>query len=296
VGKVLVAAVMFAAAVAVAACGASAAPQGAAQASPQLKPCAQPGSPPARYDHVVWIVMENKSYSQVLDSSSARFLRRLGAACGVAANFHAETHPSLPNYIAMTSGSTHGVRDDASPSAHKIRGPSIFSQLGSGWRSLEESMPAACRRTNSSLYAVRHNPATYYTSLSRSCPRQDVRLGARPDLSARFTFITPNVCHDTHSCPISSGDRFLAGLVPNIVRSAEYKAGRTAVFITYDENDGGGTNQIPTIVIAPQVPTGTRSGTRFTHYSLLGTTEEMLGLKKLGAAARAPSMRSAFGL
>ena len=240
--------------------------------------------------------MENKSYADVLNSSSAPFERSLAHACGLATNFHAETHPSLPNYLAMTSGSSHGVQDDAPPSSHPIRAPSIFSQLGSNWRALQESMPKPCDRSASLLYAPRHNPAVYYTNLAKTCGSQDVRLGRTPDLSARFTFITPNLCHDTHDCGVATGDRYLSRLIPKIVRSHEYKAGRTAVFITWDEDDGSASNHIPTIVIAPRTPAGTRSAGRFTHYSLLRTTEEMLGLPKVGSAVKAPSMRAAFGL
>lgn len=281
-------------------CGANAAPKPrvapAADSKLAIQPCGKTsGTAPTHYDHVVWIVMENKSYSDVLARTS--FLRSLGAACGVATNFHAESHPSLPNYIAMTSGTTHGVRDDANPSAHPLKGPSIFSQLGSDWRALQESMPRNCARTASGLYAPKHNPAAYYTGIARACAKQDVKLTAQPDLSARFTFITPNLCHDSHSCSVGTGDRYLAGLVPKIVNSPEYQAGKTALFITYDEDDGGGTNHIPTLVISPHTPAGTRSAGRFTHYSLLRTTEELLGLKQhLGAARTAPSMRKAFGL
>jgi phospholipase C len=282
-------------AAAMASCGATAAPSVTGNVA-ALQPCGLGGSAPRHYDHVVWIVMENKSYSQVMGSSSATFTHSLAIACGSATNFHAEAHPSLPNYIAMTSGSRHGVSDDAGPSSHKISGPSIFSQLGSRWRALQESMPRSCYRGDSLSYAVRHNPATYYTNLARSCPRQDVRLGSTPDLSARFTFITPNLCHDTHNCGIGSGDRYLATLVTSIVQSPEYRAGGTAVFITYDEDDGSRSNHIPTLVISPYTKRGTSSSKRFTHYSLLRTTEDMLGVGRLGNAAHAPSMRSAFGL
>jgi phosphatidylinositol-3-phosphatase len=262
-----------------------------------VRPCTGSGRPPARYDHVVWIVMENKSFSSVMGAhSSAPFTRSLAAACGLAANFRAESHPSLPNYIAMTSGSTQGISDDSGPSSHRLGVPSIFSQLGTRWRALQESMPAPCSHGDASLYAVRHNPATYYTNLAGTCPRQDVRLGHRLDLSASFTFITPNLCHDTHDCGVSTGDRYLAQLVPRIVRSGAYRAGRTALFITWDEDDGSADNHIATLVLSRHTRSGTRSALRFNHYSLLGTTEEMLGLSRLGAAARAPSMRAAFGL
>ena len=285
---------------AVSGCAATAVPKKTHKAATTatVRPCGQAGKAAAqRYDHVVWIVMENKSYSDVMGSSSSSpFVRSLGAACGVATAFHAETHPSLPNYLAMTSGSTHGVHDDSPPSSHRIRGPSIFSQLGSGWRALQESMPRPCDRSASLLYAPKHNPAAYYTNLAGTCGKQNVKLGNPPDLSARFTFITPNLCHDSHSCGTGTGDRYLAGLIPKIVASSEYRAGRAAVFITWDEDDGSKGNHIPTIVISPHTPAGMRSAGRFTHYSLLRTTEEMLGLKKVGAASTAPSMRAAFGL
>lgn len=291
----MLAALLLAVAAALGSCGASASTQGLA-AAPAPHPCGRFGPRPARYDHVVWIVMENKSYSDVMRSPSAPYLRALGAACGVATRFRGETHPSLPNYLAMTSGSTHGVRDDGPPSQHPLRGPSIFSQLGSDWRALQESMPRACYRGNTLRYAVKHNPAAYFRNLARSCASRDVALRGTPDLSAHFTFITPNRCHDTHDCGIGTGDRFLARLVSRIVATSEYRAGRTALFVTYDEDDGSSGNHIPTIVVSPQTRAGTRSAARFNHYSLLRTTEEMLGLGRLGAAAHARSMRHAFGL
>jgi phosphatidylinositol-3-phosphatase len=281
---------------AVSACGAGAAPRTTATRAP-AGACGKPGKPPARYDHVVWLVMENHSYSDILkSSSSAPFTRSLANACGSATNMHAETHPSLPNYIAMTSGSTHGISDDSPPADHRLTGPSIFSQLGSHWKALQESMPRPCLRSSTFLYAPKHNPAAYFTNVAGACSRQDVKLGSSPDLSARFTFITPNLCHDMHNCGVSTGDRYLATLVPKIVRSSQYRGGRTALFITWDEDDGSASNQIATVVIAPHVKRGTTSASRFTHYSLLRTTEELLGLKKIGAARSAPSMRNAFGL
>jgi len=299
--RTVLAATALALTAAVSACGANAAPKpepAAAKPKTAFHPCGHASAAaPRRYDHVVWVVMENKSYSDLTGGSpDSAFHRAIGAACGAATNFHAETHPSLPNYIAMTSGSTHGIKDDADPSSHRLKGPSIFSQLGSHWRALQESMPRNCARTGSGLYAPKHNPAAYYTSIASACAKQDVKLGRTPDLSARFTFITPNLCHDAHSCPVRTGDRYLASLVPKLTGSAEYKSGRTAIFITYDEDDGSGSNHIPTLVIAPQIKPGLRTNRRFTHYSLLRTTEDMLGLKHLGAARKAPSMRAAFGL
>src|SRR5439155_25989352 len=151
-------------------------------------PCAVSGTP-ATYDHVVWVVFENRAYGDIVGSASAPYFNLLAGKCGLATNFYAETHPSLPNYIAMTSGSTQGVTDDADPASHPLSAPSIFSQLEpSGWRSPQESMPSNCYRTSSGDYAPKHNPAAYFTNVS--CGANDVPLTSLPDVSARFAFVT----------------------------------------------------------------------------------------------------------
>jgi phosphatidylinositol-3-phosphatase len=297
-------------ALAATACGSSSSgPSGGPQAGDARtkRACGIDRRPPRRWSHVVWIVFENKSYDQIVgNGSDASYINFLASRCGLATRFHAEAHPSLPNYIAMTSGSTHGISDDSDPSSHQLSGPSIFSALGRNWRVLAEDMPSNCHTSNSGNYAVRHNPATYYTNVRSACRRQSVPLRSRPDISAKFTFIVPNLCSDMHSCPETgsdagkqtrAGDAFLRRLMPKIFATRQYRAGRTAVFVTWDEDDYGGSNQIATIVVAPSVRRHTRSSRRFDHYSLLRTTQDMLGLRgRLGAAARAGSMRSAFNL
>ena len=263
---------------------------------PPAGPCGSTSTPPAAYDHVVWIVMENKSYDAIIGSANAPYTNKLADQCAKATNFVAETHPSLPNYIAMTSGSPQGIADDASPVVHPLDVPSIFSQLGTGWRSPQESMPSNCFLGNSGQYAVKHNPAAYYTNIRSDCNKFDVPLGDTPDISARFTFVTPNLCNDTHDCSVATGDTWLQTFLGKVFASSEYQAGRTAVFLTWDEDDGSASNHIATVVAAPSIAPGTAPAARFDHYSMLRTTEEMLGLGFIGNAATATSMRSAFNL
>jgi hypothetical protein len=255
-------------------------------------PCGLKQAP--HYDHVVWIVLENVGYS-VIGSPSAPYLNSLANVCGLATNDYAVGHPSLPNYIALTSGSTQGITDDNEPSSHPLTVPSIFSQLGTNWRSLAESMPSSCDRVTSGTYAARHNPAVYYTTLS-SCQQNDVPMTLPLDLSSAFTFIAPNICDDMHSCSVATGDKWLQGIVPSIIRSSQYQARSLVLFITFDENDGQASNRVPTLVIAPSVPRGERVGTRFTHYSLLRTSESLLNLPLLGGAKSAHSMVQPFHL
>jgi phosphatidylinositol-3-phosphatase len=259
-------------------------------------PCGVATSAP-RWDHVVWLVMENKSSADVMGSAAAPYLNALAGGCAWATQYTAIGHPSLPNYIAMTSGDPQGITDDSGPASHPLDVPSLFSQLGpGGWRALEESMPAACSSTDAGDYVVRHNPATYYTNIAAACATQDVPLSDPPDLSAPFTFVMPNLCSSTHSCSVATGDLWLSQWVPRILSSPQYRGGTTALFVTYDENGGGAGVPIPTIVVAPSVPSGLSDAIAYTHYSLLRTTEEMLRLPLLGGAQIAPSMRPGMHL
>jgi phospholipase C len=276
------------------------------------KPCGATASRPKRYDHVVWIWMENKSYGSVVGSAAAPYENRLARACGLATNYHAVTHPSLPNYIAATSGSTHGISDDGPPSSHPLHVASIYSQLdvaGKSWREYEESAPGRCPRAASGRYAVKHDPAAYYTGIRNECARRDVPLGTtaqgalRTDLAdgtlPSFAFVTPNLCDDTHDCPVATGDAWLKKWLARILASPNYVAGDTVVFLTWDEGYGGTSNGVPLIVVSPSTPAHTVSTASFDHYSLLKTTEQLLGIRRLLGHARdrsTASMAGAFGL
>lgn len=271
------------------------------------KPCGVAAKPPHLYRHVVWIVMENKSWHDVLGSTSpAPNIKRVARLCGAAASFYGEANPSLPNYLAMTSGGTQSVTDDQGPGSHQLSVDNIFQQVGD-WRSLEESMPAPCSINNSGSYFTRHNPALYYVGLKSSCASLDVPLAATPDLSAKFTLVTPNGCNDMDEASVRCasnflgvvrlGDAWLGSFLKKVFKTPQYRSGTTAVFVTWDESSHGtpATQKIPTLVIAPSVFPGTIATKRFDHYALLHTTEQLLGLRPfLGAAASAPSMRSSF--
>lgn len=245
--------------------------------------------------HVVWILMENQDYGSIIGSSSAPYITSLANTYGLATNYAAISHPSLPNYVALTSGSTQGISDDSDPSSHPLNVPSIFSELpGGASRSLEEGMPSNCAQGNSGGYAVRHNPEAYYTNLGSDCSNFDVPFASAPDLSARFTFVTPNLTDDMHDGTIADGDNFLKSYVPAVMATPQYQSGSTAIFITWDENSGSSGNQVPCIVISPYTH-GVKDATSYSHYSLLRTTEELLKVPLLGNAASANSMVGHFG-
>ncbi|HVS68685.1 MAG TPA: alkaline phosphatase family protein [Mycobacteriales bacterium] len=263
------------------------------------------------YRHVIWIWMENRSYRQILgNNGGATHLASYAKACGTATDYDAVRHPSLPNYVAATSGSTHGITSDCDPGSCPVAGTSLFGQLDAagkaGWVAYAENMKQPCDTRSYGKYAARHNPAVYYTALHASCRAHDLPMGATGGRFARhlaaghlpgFTFIAPNLCDDGHDCSTKTADSWLGYWLKQITTSPLYRAGKTVVFVTWDENDySAPSNQVATVVIGPTVVAGTRSHRHFTHYSLLGTTEDLLGVARLRNARTAASLGATFNL
>jgi phosphatidylinositol-3-phosphatase len=293
----------LAACVAVAALG-TAAP--GAAAGVLASACTGREQPPDTYRHVLVIVMENHSASQIFGSPKTPYITKVARRCGKAVDYRAITHPSLPNYIAMTAGSTGGIVTDCN--ACRTNVPDIFRQLvrrGRSWRGYEESMPSPCLRADSGRYLMRHNPAVYFRHLGGTCPTSDLPMGTpahgalrhalRKNMLPAFAFLTPDACHDMHDCPKSVGDAWVRSWLPMILRNQSYRNGQMVVFLTFDEGVGAD-QRVATVVLSPYVAAGTASGAPFTHYSLLRTTENLLGLPLLGHARTAVGMRRAFGL
>jgi hypothetical protein len=181
-------------------------------------------------------------------------------------------------------------------------------------------MSSDCQRINAGEYAVRHNPPPYYRKLhnckvSRRKPvSYDVPYaGLATDLAngtlPAFSFVTPNLIDDMHDGTVADGDTWLANNLPAILNSTEYQAGQVAVFVTWDEGQpelpfgsdcvANPTNagcQVATLVVSPSTAAGSTSAAFYDHYSMLRTTEQLLGLPLLGQAATAASMASAFNL
>lgn len=274
-------------------------------------PCGTLATPPT-YRHVIWVWMENHSYGKIIGSASAPYLNGLARQCGLATNYHNISHPSLPNYLAATSGlpAWQLPSKDCGTTACGTTAPSIFGQ-GETWRAYQETMPSNCYRAAFGTYVVRHNPPPYYQRLT-GCRTSDVPYSQlASDLSAgrlpAFSFVTPNLIDDMHNGTVAQGDAWLSRALPQIFASPQYRNGSTAVFVTWDEGEGGHTSDcqtntidvgchVATLVISPSTVPGSRSATLFNHYSLLGTAEQLLGLPELGQARAFPAMTAAFHL
>jgi phosphatidylinositol-3-phosphatase len=255
-------------------------------------------SPPAHaattvptLDHVFLIVMENHSYGEIIGSSQAPYINSLLSSGALATSYYAVAHPSLPNYVALTSGSTYGITSDCTTCWLGVSHiGDTLEAAGSTWKAYEESMPSACFVGDSYPYAQKHDPFIYYNDVRTNAARCQShvvpysQLGV--DLQAttttpNFAFITPNMCDDMHDCSISTGDGWLQGEVPQILNSLAFKTQRSLLAVTWDEDDSSAANQVPLILIGSGVSAGFQTSLVYNHYSLLRTIEAARGVGAL---------------
>jgi hypothetical protein len=271
--------------------------------SRMLRPTQTTPAPPARLAggppaHIAVLVMENEEYGAVIGQPQTPFISRLARRSALATQMYAIAHPSLPNYLALTGGSTFEIDSDCTDCS--VPGGGLAGQLqakGIGWRAYMEGLPRPCYRgAASGDYAKRHDPFLYYRAVvasaamcDRVVPLDRLARDLRTDRLPRFVWITPDLCHDMHDCGPATGDRFLARLLPGLLRAL---GPHGLLFLTWDEgtsDDGccrlaaGG--HIALIVAGGGARAGARLRTPVDHYSVLQAIEDLFGLRRLGGAA-----------
>jgi len=253
--------------------------------------CTRSSLPPiVEPKRVFVIVMENHSFEEALQGA---YTAELEKQVGVATNYHAITHPSVPNYLAITSGTTWGVDADI---YRALPPQDIGHQLTAArvrWRAYMEALGPGCF-DSPPPYDGDHNPFAYYGG---RCPDNVVPFSElSQDLTAtatRFSWIGPDTCHDQHDCSIAAGDDWLRQTVGMITSSPAWQAD-AVLFITWDEDSGRGDNRVLTLVLRPDVKHRV-SAVSYDHYSLLATIEDILGVPRLANAATATPMRDLTG-
>jgi len=252
--------------------------------------------------------MENHEFDQVLGNPDAPYVNALASRSAVATNMFAIRHPSLPNYLALLGGSTFGVSNDCTDCTQSSR--NLVDELeaaGISWRAYMEGLPGACfTGAGAGDYALKHDPFLYFDDIRTNPARcrnvvpatqltTDLHSGALP----RFVWLTPDLCHDTHDCPVATGDQYLSGVILQLLGAL---GPHGVLFLTYDE---GTTNagccrlasggHVLTLVAGPDVVVS-RHAEPLDHYSILRTIEESWHLPLLGAAGCSctPDLRSFF--
>ncbi len=246
---------------------------------------AQPALP--RPDHVLVVVMENKDPDEIL-GNAAPYLSALAQAGANFTDAHAETHPSQPNYLALFSGSTQGVTDNGCD--HGFDAPNLGTALLAAGRTFvgyAEGLPGAgSTACTAGRYARKHSPWVNFTNLHGATTNLPASaLGTDWDRLPTVAFLTPDLCHDMHDCPVAAGDAWAKDTLGSYLDWARTHNG--LLVLTFDESETHTPgNPIATILAGPMVTPGNYPG-RIDHYALLRTIEDMYGLTPLGASADA---------
>jgi phosphatidylinositol-3-phosphatase len=261
-------------------------PTGAAASSPA------PGESPAgiapavpRPRHTVVVVFENQPYNAIIGAPAASYINALAGKGALFTASYAVSHPSEPNYLALFSGSTHGIASDQCPTS--LHAPNLASDLaaaGSSFAGYSEGLPApgsfACEAGE---YARKHVPWTDFSNVQAAANQPFSRFAATGYAKLpTVSFVIPNLCHDMHDCSVATGDAWLRAHLRGFVAWA--RSNDSLLIVTWDEDDGSHSNHIATIFVGPQVKPG-RYRIPIDHYNVLRTIEQAYGLPYRGQAA-----------
>jgi len=245
------------------------------------------------FDHVVVIVFENKEERSVLGRRDAPTFNAMAKRYARLTRYYGVTHPSLPNYLALVSGTTAGITDDCTDCVAAARSlADTLEAAGLTWKTYAEGLPRrGFTGASRGRYAKKHVPFLYFRDVVTS-PERLARVvplaELKADLSAgelpSFSLVVPDLCNSMHDCPVRTGDSWLRRILPPLVALP-----RSVVFVVFDEGSsnarGGG--HIPALALGTAVRRGARFTAVTSHYGLLRTVEQAWGLPFLGRSARA---------
>ena len=252
-----------------------------------------------QFGHVVLVLEENSSYSQVIGNSAMPYLNSLATQYGLATQYYADFHPSICNYFMLTVGQFITC-DDAFTGV--VSDDNIVHELlaaGKTWKGYAES------RGDPTLYDRGHDPLSYLADVVNS-PTQKQNLVSFSQFSSdlannslpNFSFITPNLMDDAHSAPLQVADSWLKTNIAPLLANSQFQQDGLLI-ITFDESipsdseHGGG--HVATLIISAKARQGFQSTTFYQHESTLRLILQALGISTFpGASSTAPSMGEFF--
>ncbi len=245
-----------------------------------------------RPDKVVVVIEENRAFKRIIGSGDAPYIDSLAARGALLTQSFAITHPSQPNYLALFSGSMHGVKDNTCPLA--LSGDNLGSLLlraGLGFATFSESMPSpGFTGCEAGKYQRKHNPAVNWQGVNIPPSSNLPFTSFPPDLSTlpTLSIVVPNDDNNMHDgippWNIRRGDAWLKDNIERYVQWA--KKNNSLLVLTFDEDDGSEGNRIATIFVGPMVKPG-RYDRRINHYGVLRTLLDLYGLPAAGMGAAA---------
>jgi hypothetical protein len=271
-----------------------------------------------QHGHVVVVLEENHSYSQVIGSSNMPYLNSLASKYALATSYYANTHPSIGNYFWLTAGQVITNNDSSSSTVTADNLVRHMLTAGKTWKSYAESLPyTGYTGGDTGQYLRRHNPFSFFSDVVNSSNQKmnlvpftqfatDLNSNALPD----FSYIAPNKQDDAHNCPagmstcsdaqkLQAADAWLKSKIAPLLANSQFQQDGLLVIVfdegaESDSSHGGG--HIAAVVVGPKVKQGYKGSGFYQHQNLLRTISEALGISSYpGAAASAGDMGEFFG-
>lgn len=264
-----------------------------------------PASQPV-FNHVVLVVEENHSYSDVIGNASMPYLNSLASQYGVATQYFANAHPSLPNYLMLTTGLTETLNDNFSGTISDDNAVRELVKAGKSWKAYQESIPsAAYLGGDAPPYVRRHNPFSLLSDVQNNAnqaanivPFTQFATDIANNTLPQFSFITPDLNNDAHDGSLSVADAWLQSNIAPLLASANFQTGGLLI-ITFDESEdadidhGGG--HVATVIVSSKSKTGYKSTNTYQHQSTLRLALASSGITSFpGLAGLAPDMTEFF--
>lgn len=264
-------------------------------------------------DHIVVVLLENRSFGQIIGSSEAPYINGVLVAQGaLLTNSHAIEHPSQPNYLDLFSGSNQSVTTDAKPPNTPFSTPNLGAKLiaaGLSFATFSESLPYVGFKgyeftdtPGVEQYVRRHNPAVNWQAddapASNHLPAStNLPFTMFPTTTSGFeslptvSFVIPNEQHNMHDSTIRAADDWLRANLESYRSWA--MSHNNILLLTFDEDaKNTATNHITTIFVGDPIIPGQYSessientpGSGVDHFNILRTIEHRYGLGFCNAA------------
>ena len=258
------------------------------------------------FNHVVLIVEENHSYSDVIGNSAMPYFNSLASQYGLATQYFAVAHPSLPNYLALTTGLTETFDDNFSGTISDDNVVRELVKAGKSWKAYLESIPSpGYLGGDSGTYLRHHNPFTYLSDVQSDnsqaaniVPFTQFAIDLGNSALPQYSFIAPDVMDDAHDGTLAQADAWLQANISPLISNPSFQSSGLLI-ITFDEGDqsdsdhGGG--HVATVIISSQAKNGYQSQTLYQHPSTLRLILAGSGVDNFpGMAATAPDMTEFF--
>ncbi|HYL11856.1 MAG TPA: alkaline phosphatase family protein [Terriglobales bacterium] len=264
-----------------------------------------PGFALPRFTHVVIVVEENHNYSGVIGNSSMPYLNSLAHKYGLATQYYANVHPSIGNYLMLTTGQLITNNDSLTATVNADNVVRHLLTAGRTWKAYEEGLPhAGYIGPDTATYVRRHCPLSYFSDVVNSSSEKmnlvpftqlakDLKNNALP----AYSFITPNICNDAHNCSLATADNWLKANINPLIQNPSFQNGGLLI-IVFDESGSDNTHgggRVAWVAVSPMhSKPGYKPVTFYQHQNTLRLMLQALGLTSYPGKAQSASNMSEF--